>query len=429
MSLTPEQQELLVRVGAGTPMGALLRRYWVPAFFSSELAEPDAPPIRVRLLGEDLLAFRDTNGRVGLIDQFCAHRGVSLFFGRNEECGIRCSYHGWKFDIHGQCVDMPSEPEESTFKSKVRLTAYHCEERGGFVWAYMGPPSEEPPLPEYDWVTAPASHVYMTRRWQESNYLQALEGAIDSSHVGVLHRYDLDRDRLHQDAEGPKYIKADTRPRFEVAESEWGISVGARRNADAENYYWRITPFIMPYHQMVPPYGDNPTGGHSFVPIDDENTWCYSFYYHPTKPIPDEMLESLRHGSGIQSVNIPGTHRPLANKSNDYLIDREAQREKRSFSGVTGIAAQDAAIQESMGPIQDRGRERLGTSDAGIIMARQRLYRAAIALRDQNEAPSALEPAGQRVRSASLLLPKDVPFAEGAHEAMMSRPGKPLVSI
>jgi phenylpropionate dioxygenase-like ring-hydroxylating dioxygenase large terminal subunit len=429
MALTREQQETLVRVGAGTPMGELFRRYWIPVLLSEELVERDGAQVRVRILGEDLIAFRDSEGRIGLIDEFCPHRGVSLFFARNEECGLRCAYHGWKFDVNGQCVDMPSEPEESNFKHKVRTAAYPCVERGGMIWAYMGPPELRPPEPALDWLTVPPSHIFITKRFQESNWLQSLEGAIDSSHVGVLHRYDLDHDRLHQDAEGPKYIKADTRPKFEVAEAPFGVAIGARRNADEHHDYWRITPFIMPFHQMVPPYGGNPTGGHSFVPIDDVNVWVYSFYYHPTKPIPPELRESMEGGSGIHSVNIPGTYRPRANRSNDYQIDRAAQKARKTFSGVKGIAAQDAACQESMGPIQDRTRERLGTSDAGIIAARRRLLEAAIALRDRGEAPPALQPEDQQIRSASLLLPKGVAFLEAAADAIHAEPGKPLVSL
>ena len=189
MALSREAQELLVRVGPGTAMGALMRRYWVPILLGTELPEPDGPQVRVRILGEDLLAFRDTDGRIGLIDQFCAHRGVSLFFGRNEECGIRCPYHGWKFDLTGQCVDMPSEPAESNFKAKVKLTAYPCIEAGGLVWTYMGPPELQPPPPNFDWLRVPAENIFWTKREQESNWLQAVEGALDSSHVGVLHRY------------------------------------------------------------------------------------------------------------------------------------------------------------------------------------------------------------------------------------------------
>jgi phthalate 4,5-dioxygenase len=427
--LTREQQEFLVRVGPGTPMGALLRRYWVPVLLAEELPEPDCSQVRVRILGEDLIAFRDTDGRVGLVDEFCPHRGTSLYFGRNEENGIRCCYHGWKFDVDGQCVDMPSEPEESNFKNKVQIAAYPCIERGDLIFAYLGPREHKPQPPEIEWLTVPASQRFVSKRMQYTTYLQALEGGIDSSHVSVLHRYDLDGDRLHVRSEGSRYLKGDTRPRFEVARTEWGLSVGARRNAGDESYYWRITPFIMPWYTIIPPYADHPTGGHAFVPIDDENCWVISMYYSPDKPVSDELRASLKHGGGNISVNIPGTYIPRANRTNDYLVDRKAQKEKKTFSGVIGIAIQDQATQESMGPIQDRTKERLGTSDAGIIAARQRLIDAAVALRDAGEMPPALDPAHQRVRSTSIVLPRDVPFQEGAREAMAARPGTPLVSI
>jgi phthalate 4,5-dioxygenase len=427
--LTREQQEFLVRVGPDTPMGALLRRYWVPVLLAEELPEPDCSQVRVRILGEDLIAFRDTEGRVGLVDEFCPHRGTSLYFGRNEENGIRCCYHGWKFDVDGQCVDMPSEPEESNFKNKVQIAAYPCIERGDLIFAYLGPREHKPQPPEIEWLTVPASQRFVSKRMQYTTYLQALEGGIDSSHVSVLHRYDLDGDRLHVRSEGSRYLKGDTRPRFEVARTEWGLSVGARRNAGDESYYWRITPFIMPWYTIIPPYADHPTGGHAFVPIDDENCWVISMYYSPDKPVPDELRASLKNGGGNISVNIPGTYIPRANRTNDYLVDRKAQKEKKTFSGVIGIAIQDQATQESMGPIQDRTKERLGTSDAGIIAARQRLIDAAVALRDAGEMPPALDPAHQRVRSTSIVLPRDVPFQEGAREAMAARPGTPLVSI
>jgi phthalate 4,5-dioxygenase len=427
--LTREQQEFLVRVGPGTPMGALLRRYWVPVLLAEELPEPDCSQVRVRILGEDLIAFRDTEGRVGLVDEFCPHRGTSLYFGRNEENGIRCCYHGWKFDVDGQCVDMPSEPEESNFKNKVQIAAYPCIERGDLIFAYLGPREHKPQPPEIEWLTVPASQRFVSKRMQYTTYLQALEGGIDSSHVSVLHRYDLDGDRLHVRSEGSRYLKGDTRPRFEVARTEWGLSVGARRNAGDESYYWRITPFIMPWYTIIPPYADHPTGGHAFVPIDDENCWVISMYYSPDKPVSDELRASLKNGGGNISVNIPGTYIPRANRTNDYLVDRKAQKEKKTFSGVIGIAIQDQATQESMGPIQDRTKERLGTSDAGIIAARQRLIDAAVALRDAGEMPPALDPAHQRVRSTSIVLPRDVPFQEGAREAMAARPGTPLVSI
>jgi phthalate 4,5-dioxygenase len=429
VALTHEQQETLVRVGPGTAMGELFRRYWVPVLLAEELPEPDCPQVRVRILGEDLIAFRDTSGRIGLLDEFCPHRGTSLYLGRNEEDGIRCCYHGWKFDVSGQCVDMPSEPEESNFKNRVTLTAYPCIERGDVIFAYLGPAQHRPAPPEIEWLTVPRENRFVSKRLQETTYLQALEGGIDSSHVSVLHRYDLDGDRLHVRSKGSQFLKGDTRPRFEVAETEWGLSIGARRNAEGDRYYWRITPYIMPFYTLIPPYADHPTGGHAFVPIDDEHCWVISMYYSPDKAIADELRASLKSGGGNISVNIPGTYIPRANKTNDYLIDRRAQKEKRTFSGVMGIAVQDQATQESMGPIQDRTKERLGTSDAGVIAARKRLIDAASRLRENDEAPPALEPAHQRVRSTSILLPRDVPFQEGAREAMTARPGTALVSV
>lgn len=429
MALTREQQEKLVRVGPGTPMGDLMRRYWIPVLLDWEVPAPDCPPVRVRVLGEDLIAFRDTRGRVGLIDQFCAHRGVSLFLGRNEDCGLRCPYHGWKFDVTGRCVDMPNEPEESGFREKVELIAYPCLEIGGLVWAYLGDPEHRPPPPAYDWLAVPATHRIWNKREQASNWLQALEGAIDSSHVGQLHRFELDVDPLHQNAAGPQYIKADTRPKFFTADAPFGVAIGARRNASDRQFYWRMTPFIMPFHQMVPPYGPNPTGGHSFVPIDDEHCFSYSFYWHPVTPISDELRSALEHGGGIHTVTIPGTFQPVANRSNDYLIDRSAQKERRSFSGVLGIADADAACQESMGPIQDRTRERLGSADVGIIAARHRLLNAAIMLREEGIAPPALHPEEQHVRSASALLDSTVSFEEGVRRTMLVPADAPLVSV
>src|SRR4051812_27895844 len=182
-----EMTDLLVRIGPDTAMGRLLRRYWVPVLLQSEIPEPDCPPVRVKILGERLLAFRDSEGRAGLVDEFCAHRGVSLFLGRNEECGIRCSYHGWKYDIHGQCVELPSAPQ---LAPKMSIKSYPCRERGGIVWAYMGPPDKQPHLPELEWMLVPDSHRFVTKRFQECGYLQAMEGGIDTTHASWVHRYE-----------------------------------------------------------------------------------------------------------------------------------------------------------------------------------------------------------------------------------------------
>jgi phthalate 4,5-dioxygenase oxygenase subunit len=427
--LTHEQNERLVRTNRGTEMGQLLRRYWIPALLSEEIPEPDCPPVRVQLLGERLIAFRDTNGRIGLLDEMCSHRTASLFFGRNEECGLRCAYHGWKYDVDGNCVDMPSEPPESRFREKIKHPAYPCIERGGVIWAYMGPAELTPELPELEWATLPNSRVFVSKRLQETNFMQAMEGGIDSSHVSFAHRFNMDDDPMHAGTEGLAYLKADTRPKFEVIESDGGLLIGARRNSDADNYYWRITQWIMPWYTIIPPFGThNPLGAHAWVPIDDETCWAWSINYHPTRDLREDEIASMRRGEGIHAKYIPGTYRTLANAGNDYLIDREAQRAKRSFSGVEGIAAQDFSLQESMGAIVDRTKERLGTSDAAIILARRRLLAAAEAAADGKPVPGD-QAAHHRVRSASVLLPKPVPFQDGAKEALVVRPGEPFVSI
>ncbi|MBO0685022.1 MAG: Rieske 2Fe-2S domain-containing protein, partial [Candidatus Dormibacteraeota bacterium] len=220
-------------------MGNLLRRYWVPILLEEELPEPDCPQVRVRILGEDLIAFRDTYDRFGLVGELCEHRAASLWFARCEEGGLRCAYHGWKYDVEGRCVDMPSEPPHSRFKEKIRLKAYPSRLHGGIVWAYLGPPETMPELPQMEWSILPPEHVFVSKRLQESNYLQAIEGGIDSSHVSFAHRYDLEGDPMHANTPGNAYLKADTHPKFEVAESDGGLVIGARRNADEDSYYWR----------------------------------------------------------------------------------------------------------------------------------------------------------------------------------------------
>jgi phenylpropionate dioxygenase-like ring-hydroxylating dioxygenase large terminal subunit len=427
--LKKAESDTLTQTGPDTPMGRLFRRYWIPALLASELPEKDCPPVRVKLLSERLIAFRDTEGRYGLIDEFCAHRGVSLWFGRNEECGLRCSYHGWKFDVTGQCVEMPSEPEQSGFARKVKLTSYPLVERGGILWAYMGQADEAPPLPEWEFATVPPTHRYTTKRLQECNWLQAMEGGIDSSHVSFLHRGDLNSDPLFKGAPGNQYNLSDARPVFEVVESPGGLYIGARRNAEGGRYYWRITQWVMPSFTMIAPRGQHSVHGHFWIPIDDENCWTWSFDYHPTRPLAEAEVAAMREGKGIHAAYVPGTFRPLANKENDYLIDRAAQKAGRTFSGVEGFAMQDASLQESMGPIVDRTRETLVSTDIGIIMARQRLLRAATALAATGAAPPGLDPAHQRVRSAAIVLPPDQPFKDAARAALIANPGVAPASV
>jgi phthalate 4,5-dioxygenase oxygenase subunit len=417
--ISREENEALVRTGPGTLMGELFRRYWLPALLASEVAEPDGPPVRVRLLGEDLVCFRDTKNRIGLIDEFCAHRGVSLWFGRNEDCGLRCPYHGWKYDVSGQCVELPSEGENGPMRKRMKLKSYPCLELGGVVWTYMGPAELQPEPPGLEWANVPAERRFVSKRLQESNYLQAMEGGIDSSHVSFLHGAALKKDPLFAGSKGNLYNEHDRMPEFDVVDWPGGLLIGARRNAEAGRYYWRITPWIMPSHTIIPPRAGHPLGAHAWVPIDDHNCWAWSINYHPRRSLSKSELEAMRAGKGIHVQYVPGTFVPLQNKRNDYLMDREGQKRGDTFSGVEGIAMQDASLQESMGPIQDRTRENLCPTDRGIVMTRRKLLEAAKTNREGGTLP-ALKADEQRVRSCSIELPKEQHFREHARHGLFA---------
>jgi phthalate 4,5-dioxygenase oxygenase subunit len=405
--LRQEDNDLLTLTGPGTPMGDLFRSYWLPALLAEELPENDCPQVRVKILSERLIAFRDSEGRYGLMDEFCAHRGVSLWFARNEESGLRCSYHGWKYDVTGQCMDVPSEPEESGFRARIKLRSYPLVQIGDILWTHMGDPENRPPMPEWEPYQVPTEQTFTSKRWQESNWLQALEGGIDSSHVSWLHSEGLKSDPLFKGAKGNEYNLADRKPFFEVVDSDGGLFIAARRNAEEGRYYWRITPWVLPSFTMIPPRGDHPVHGHIWIPIDDENCWVYTYDYHPARALAEPELQAMRAGHGVHNEYVPGTFRPLQNRDNDYMMDRQAQRRGDSFSGIKGIAMQDASLQESMGPVVDRTKENLVSTDNGIIMARRKLKKAVTALRDKGETPPGVNPAHQHVRSASVVLDPD----------------------
>lgn len=427
--LRKEINDLLTQTDVGTPMGEMFRHYWIPALLARELPEDDCPPVRVKLLGERLIAFRDSKGRYGLMDEFCAHRGVSLWFGRNEEEGLRCPYHGWKYDYTGQCIEVPSEPEESGFCQKIKLKGYPLIKVGDVLWTHMGDKDTRPPEPTWEFATVPPEQTYTSKRWQECNWLQAMEGGIDSSHVSFLHSGSLKTDPLFKGAKGNQYNQNDKKPVFEVVESDGGLYIGARRMAEEGHYYWRVTPWIMPSFTMVPPRGDHPMHGHFWIPIDDENCWAWSFDYHPTRALTETERQAMIDGYGVHNQYVPGTFRPRQNKDNDYLMDREAQKRGETFSGIWGIAMQDASLQESMGPIVDRTKENLVSTDNGIIMARHRLRKAAIALRDKGELPPGRVPEHQQVRSAARVLPPDEPFKEAMKDDLRVRPGEKQTSV
>jgi nitrite reductase/ring-hydroxylating ferredoxin subunit len=409
-------------------MGDLLRRYWIPALHDWELPESDCPPVRVKLLGERLIAFRDTENRLGLIDEFCAHRGVSLWFGRNEACGLRCPYHGWKYDVTGQCVDLPSEGDDGPMRKRIKLKSYPCLERGGVIWTYMGPPGLRPEPPALEWTQVSPRQRYVSKRLQQSNYLQAIEGGIDSSHVSFLHSGALRTDPLFVGSKGNDYNERDLMPFFDVAEFEGGLLVGARRNAENGGYYWRITPYIMPWHTIIPPRAGHPLGAHAWVPIDDHNCWAWSINYHPRRELSEAEVGAMKGGKGIHVRYVPGTFIPLQNRGNDYMMDRAAQKAGFHYSGVEGIAMQDASLQESMGPIQDRTRENLCPTDRGVVMMRRLLLQAAEASRTGGRVPG-LAAAEQHVRSCSIVLPREQHFKEHARHGLFAPLGTDPLTV
>jgi phthalate 4,5-dioxygenase len=426
--LSREENELLTRIGPGTPMGDLLRQYWIPALISTELPEPDGPQLRVRLLGEDLIAFRTTSGRVGLVAQGCPHRGASLFFGRNEQDGLRCAYHGWKFDVRGRCVDMPNEAPGCALQDKVRLRAYPCRERNGVVWAYLGPRPEPPPLPEFEWNLAADNIPFLWRNYRACNWVQTLEGDIDSSHINSLHRT-LDAGD-HSTVPGrqlPGYTRhqlpllhQDGAPHLEVVETECGVMYGARRSLDGGRDYWRVHPFLFPFHTMVGGgIHDQEVNfnGKAWVPMDDEQTLVLEWQYRPGEPWTEaeraELLRVRNPWGFLPPTSEPaGRWKPKAHAGNDYFLDRGLQRTKLAC-GILSNPLQDAAVQESMGPICDRTREHLGPADAMIIAVRRRLLQAARALREHGLTPPGVDqPALYRVRPVGAILPPGTDWVE-----------------
>ena len=389
--LPVEQNELISRIGPGTPMGETLRRYWMPAIFSREVAEPDGAPVRVKLLGENLVAFRDTSGRVGLVDDRCPHRAVSLWFGRNEEDGLRCAYHGWKFDVAGTCVDQMNEP--ISFAEKIHLTAYPTVELGDIVWTYMGPTEQMPPPPNFEWTLADASHRQVSKVIQECNWVQGLEGGIDSSHAPILHRA-LAKNGAGSAPNSP-FVRGRA-PTLEVDTTDYGYRYFGVRELDEDKYYIRGYHYVMPFHQIRPSIVDNREDGavmdqprnhgHMWVPRDDDTTtvWNWMLSVGET-PISDEQRQERGNGNGPDHVD-QTTFRSFDGSWNDYGIDRERQKTV-NFSGIDGVNKQDRAVQETMGRVVPRQLEHLGPADRAIIAMRQLLLDAVRTVREGGDPP------------------------------------------
>ena len=405
MRVTKEQNERLTRIGEGTPMGEVFRRYWIPATLASQIPEPDCPPVEVRLLGEDLVLFRDSNGDVGLIDAYCSHRRAPLFYGRNEECGLRCVYHGWKFDVNGNCLDTPSEEPGQRLRFRVGVKAYPTHEAGGLIWTYMGPIDKMPEPPNYEWLRAPETHRGVSRTNEACNYLQALEGGIDTAHSSFAHNNDLSN---------TKSLRAiDTHPKLEVDLQPHGYTYASLRRVGNSRIYLRTYQFVMPFQQMrgaLVTWEGDPAPfpsihGHLWVPIDDYNTAVYNFAYaaDPNVPMPEGYFEEHEAWTGRGRDDYkPGTFDLIREPANKFMIDRELQRTK-TFTGITGINTQDYALQTGMGAIVDRSKEALGSTDLAISTTRKLLLDATEHLDDGQPLVGA-DPASHGAISAGDLL-------------------------
>ena len=424
----------LTRVGPGTAIGELMRQYWLPAAMSAEL-EPDGPPMRLPLLGEKLIAFRDTSGRVGVMDQRCPHRCASLFLGRNEHDGIRCIYHGWKYEVDGTCVDMPNVPNQAEFRPKVRANAYPATERAGLVWVYMGARAVPPPLPHLEATLLPSEELDIQFVHRDCNWLQALEGDIDTSHFGFLHAGHLDADDLDED--NPLYFTVTNRsPAYNVTSTPWGTSYGAHRSASEAETYWRFANFLFPFYTQQP-QGMFARHVHfrAWVPLDDTHTMFMNVMWRgmsravTPRTKDDRAIAGLRLANDYQprSTDWFGRFRLTRNESNDWGIDREAQSTGAIYSGIDEIHLQDQAITESMGPVTNFELEHLTVSDQMITRTRRRMLTAARALRDEGTVPPGVDEPGvyRRARSGFFLADSTIDWqvAYAAQAASMEIPG------
>ena len=420
--LTDADTVLLTRTGPKTPMGDLFRRFWQPVLLSAELPDRDGPPRRLMILGEDLRAFRATDGSVGLVSPRCPHRGADLFFGRNEEGGIRCAYHGWKFAVDGRCLALPTMdpgPARDKAEQNVRLLAYPTIEAAGFIWAYLGPPEHRPPLPELEFTTLPAAQIFVSKKLQQCNWAQACEGGLDTAHFSFLHMALQDDEdttsrlltKVSSNADTVRWMRDDGAPRFTITDHPAGLVLGAARRGDPGENYWRISQFLMPNHGLAPNAfpGEN-YHGQCWVPIDDVSCWVFTYTWNPDRRLTNAERDRFANGSGVHA-EVDANYIPIRRRENDYLIDRVKQKTE-SYTGIEGVSEQDACIQDSQGLIADRTIEHLGPTDMGIIRFRRLILDAARSLRD-GTAPQALtHPGAYRVRGGGAVAPASQAMSE-----------------
>ncbi len=416
--LTHEENDLLCRVEGDAPMGQMMRRYWLPACLIEEVPEPDCDPVRVRLLGENLVVFRDSDGRVGLMAEQCPHRKASLFYGRNEEGGLRCLYHGWKFDVEGNCIDMSSEPAGSSLCEKVKHRAYPVRECGGVVWCYMGPADQTPPFQRPTFAPTDATRVSHLKVVIDCNWAQGLEGAIDSAHSSSLHSTDMPAARVNSStATGTAWQRptTDKSPRLQAQETDYGFRYAALRrpiqNAAASDYV-RVTLFVAPFNVLIPP--NNVYNVHQMsVPVDDTHNIIYLTAWTDTGEGVDQ--EAWRKFTGTQlGIDLDPTYRKIDNAAVRYGQDRSAMK-LGSFTGIRGFPNQDIAMQESMGALADRSHEKLGASDLAIVEFRRVMVKALREFMANGKPPPALgmsEPDRLKLASWERIVPKSIDWRD-----------------
>ncbi|EJL90077.1 Rieske (2Fe-2S) domain-containing protein [Polaromonas sp. CF318] len=399
--LTAEENELLCRVEGQAPMGQLMRRHWTPVCLIEEVSEPDGTPVKARVFGEDLVVFRDTKGRVGVMDEYCPHRRVSLVFGRNEDCGLRCLYHGWKMDVEGNVLEMVSEPAASGMAQKVKHLAYPVKEWGGFVWAYMGPKETQPEFVPPAWAPTADARVTIAKALIPCNWAQILEGAIDSAHSSSLHSSDMVPARVDgAEATDTNWLRpsTDKAPRMQVERGGYGFRYAAIRrpikNA-ATNDYIRSTVFVAPSTALIPPNNLYNVANIN-IPMDDTNTAFYFIAWGHPEQTPD--TDTWRKFLGQQlGSDLDANYAPLRNRANNFWQDREAMK-AGNFTGITGFPNQDIAMWVTMGPIADRTHERLGASDMAVVEFRKQML----------EAVRAFQAGGAAIGTGALRIPSSV---------------------
>ena len=408
--LSVEDNAILTQVGPGTAMGELFRRFWLPALLAEELPANDGVPVRVRLLGEDMIAFRDTDGRVGMLDAYCPHRNAPLFFGRNEEHGLRCVYHGWKFDVDGTCVDLPNAMEGDVFKSKVRIVHYPTFESAGMVWVYMGPVDKQPPHPGFDWVGLPESHTYVRKYWIDCNYMQTLENEFDPGHSAFLHS---SLNTVTGTSDGGRSsvgmtLEQRRRQVYEVVETDYGAAMASTRPELAQGSR------VLSLHYMMPCFSTagavSAPGTHPInmkVPVDDEHTAFFRLKWS-AEPLKPEVLAQYKAANREYPEQIPGTFLTVANRGNDYQVDRNKQR-FYNYTGMDPYPVQDfAMVEDQRGRIANRSRETAVSSDKYIIQVRKRLINAARALQDGIEPAEPWRPEAYKgIRNMKVVSPEE----------------------